>query len=198
MVTLCLDTSQHYLTIVLIKNNEVLGQYSEICLKKQSEYIFPELIKQCDLAHVSPNEITSVVVTRGPGSYTGVRIAMSIAKVFCTQKKIALYTLSTLQLYAGLNERCWVIMDARANRAYVAEYQKGKLVGEEKILAIDEIVKLVKEDKVNGEGSLIGKKDSYPDFGMAFIGLQDEWQKVEEIHHLVPVYLKSEESYLVK
>ena len=67
-------------------------------------------------------DIDSIVITEGPGSYTGVRIAMTIAKVFAATKKIDLYTISTLQLYAGNLNNTLVLLDARGNRVYSAAF----------------------------------------------------------------------------
>ncbi|MFV0380600.1 MAG: tRNA (adenosine(37)-N6)-threonylcarbamoyltransferase complex dimerization subunit type 1 TsaB [Anaerorhabdus sp.] len=197
MITLCMDTCQKYLVLVLIKDNEVIGKYSEVCLRKQSEFIFLRLIELCDSVNITAEDIDEIVITDGPGSYTGVRIAMTIAKVFCTQKSAKLYTLSSLLLYIGKNDG-YSILDARADRAYIAKYIKGTIDGEINILKLSDIKNIVNKSEVYGDGSLIGLNDKYCDFAESFLSLKEKWNLVKDIHSLTPKYLKEQDSYLVK
>ena len=64
---------------------------------------------------------------------------MSVAKVLCSSKNIPLSCISTLQLYAGLSEHAYVLLDARSKRAYFAHYHLGKLIGDEIVTTLDEI-----------------------------------------------------------
>lgn len=198
MITLCMDTSQQFLVLVLLKDYKIEAQSSTTCFKKQSETIFPELIRLCDSVSIQPEDIDEIVITKGPGSYTGVRIAMTIAKVFCTMKKIPCYTLGTLQLYSGKSDDCFVLLDARSKRAYFANYKSGQLIGDIAAYPIDEIQQKLDNRPVFGDTSLIGREDNYPDLAQSFLDLKDSWELVENIHCLVPEYLKSSEEYLVK
>ena len=108
-----MDTSHVYLVLALIKDDQLIAKYSAECWKKQSEEIFVRLIEMCEKVNVTPEMIDQICISKGPGSYTGVRIAMTVAKVFCAMKNVPLYTIGTLQLYAG-NRSCRVIMDARS------------------------------------------------------------------------------------
>ncbi|MDF9824477.1 tRNA threonylcarbamoyladenosine biosynthesis protein TsaB [Breznakia sp. PF5-3] len=194
MKTLCMDTSHRYLVLVLMENDEIKASKSMYAWKKQSETIFVELINLMEAVSWQPDDIDEVVITVGPGSYTGIRIAMSIAKVFCSSKKKTLYTISTLQLYAGL-DTCSVMLDARSNRVYYGKYQQGKCLAEG-IKTLDEI-KALSENMI-GDVSLIGKEDKNPDFVLNFKELRPYYKKVDNIHGLVPRYLKEESAYLVK
>lgn len=198
MITLCMDTSHKHLVLALIKDDVLLAGSMTECFKKQSEMMFPELTKLCESVNITPDDLGQIVVTSGPGSYTGVRIAMTVAKVFCTTRKIPCYTLNTLQLYSGNHENCCVLIDARSKRAYFGKFNHGKVIGELGVYPIDEIKGLISNDEVLGDGSLIGKEDHFIDLPKAFLDLKDHWSKVENIHLLVPEYLKSSDEYLVK
>ena len=125
MITLCMDTSHKFLAVSMIKDDQVIASVQEDCWKKQSEYIFPVITKMTEDNNIRPEDIDNVVITKGPGSFTGVRIAMTIAKVFCAMAGKQLYTLETLQLYAGKKD-CTVLLDARGKRAYTARFHDGK------------------------------------------------------------------------
>lgn len=95
MITLCMDTSHVFLALALIRDDTLIASVCEQCWKRQSEEIFPKLIAMCEDAGVTPDDISQVVISKGPGSYTGVRIAMTVAKVLCAMKNIPLYTVGT-------------------------------------------------------------------------------------------------------
>ncbi len=195
MITLCMDTSHVFLALSIIRDNEVIAKIQETCWKRQSEEIFPklqELLGSCDL---QPEDIEQIVVTKGPGSYTGVRIAMTVAKVFCAMKNIPIYTVGTLQLFAGMQDHVHVILDARGHRVYSAIYEKGNLVSE---LCVKDLDEVDLNDHFTGDLHLIGKEDEYPDLADSFLSLKPFWEKADNVHFVKPEYLKSTESYLVK
>ena len=196
MITLCMDTSHKFLAVSMIKDDQVIASVQEDCWKKQSEYIFPVITKMTEDNNIRPEDIDNVVITKGPGSFTGVRIAMTIAKVFCAMAGKPLYTLETLQLYAGKKD-CTVLLDARGKRAYTARFHDGKPLTETAAVPLNEI-ELSDEDIVIGDGHLAGLPDNYPDLAENFLALKNEWKAVENVHLLTPEYLKSTSDYMVK
>ncbi|MEA5017685.1 MAG: tRNA (adenosine(37)-N6)-threonylcarbamoyltransferase complex dimerization subunit type 1 TsaB [Erysipelotrichaceae bacterium] len=193
MLSLCLDTAHKYLVVGLIQDDKVIYRFMEECWKKQSEMIMPVIDKAFKDCGLKPTDIDEIVISVGPGSFTGVRIALTIAKVLGSVASIPIYTLSTLQLYAGL-EDALVLLDARSSRAYVGRYKD--FVGEDQILSIDQVKALVNDKiKIIGDGSLLGLTDHYPDIVSNFALLRPYYHKVENIHLLAPVYLKASSEY---
>lgn len=195
MLTLGMDTSSKYLVLVLMDENGVIDSVVKDCFKHQSEEIFPCLISMMERNNFSSEDITSIVVTEGPGSYTGVRIAMTIAKVFASLKNIPLYTIGTLQLFAG-TKNCRVVMDARGHRMYTALLDHGEYIKAPHVLPVDEYTN--ENIEIVGDGSLVGQADTIPDFASNFFDLKNKWLKAENIDLVTPEYLKSSEAYLTK
>lgn len=200
MKTLCMDSAHKNLVLVLLENDDIKASCSLLCWKKQSEAIFPELIKLMDSVGWNSDDLEAVYITDGPGSYTGVRIAMTIAKVLCTTKNLPLYCLSTLQLYAGLQEQAFVMLDARSQRAYCALLHLGSFMEEETIETLDEITKRVAQNDwtLLGDCELIGKESGAVDFVKNFKEMRKFARRVDNIHTLTPRYLKEQDAYLVK
>ena len=199
MITLCMDTSQTFLVLALLKEDQVLASVQETCWKRQSEELFPQLIRLMDENGVKTEDLSEIVITSGPGSYTGVRIAMTVAKVFAAMKDIPLYTLGSLQLIAGMEPHVHVLMDARGHRAYHAVYNGGKAVSGPQAEDVDDLRDFIQESEtVLGEGHLIGREDIWPDLAQNFLLLKPEWKPAENVHLLTPDYLKPAEAYLVK
>lgn len=193
MITLCMDTSHTWLVIGLIKDDQVIGKVQEKCWKKQSEELFPRLTALMDECHLQPENIDQIVISKGPGSYTGVRIAMTVAKVFCAMADKPIYTVSTLLLYAG-KKNCRVVTDARGKRVYTCLFFDGKALEEERSVEIENLE--IGDVNIVGDGALVGRQDEWPDIVDNFLELKDEWEKHDNVHLVVPEYLKSSASYL--
>lgn len=193
MITLCMDTSHTWLVIGLIKDDQVIGKVQEKCWKKQSEELFPRLTALMNDCHLQPEDIDQIVISKGPGSYTGVRIAMTVAKVFCAMADKPIYTVSTSLLYAG-KKNCRVVTDARGKRVYTCLFFDGKALEEERAVEIENLE--IGDVNIVGDGALVGRQDEWPDIVDNFLELKDEWEKHDNVHLVVPEYLKSSASYL--
>lgn len=197
MITLCMDTSSRYLVLGLIRDHKLIASVQEECWKRQSEEIFPRLMEMTEKCGVGPEDIGSIVITEGPGSYTGVRIAMTVAKVFCVMGNIPLYTIGTLQLFAG-KEHARTVLDARGGRVYTAVIENGRYTEKPNIRYAKDLENADPDLKVIGDGDLVGREKFYPDLAENFVALEDCWVKAENTNLVKPEYLKSSESYLVR
>ena len=144
MISLCMDSAYKALVLGLYKDGTLIDGVSIEAFKKQSETIFVELNQLFEKTGLDYKDVDEVIITDGPGSYTGIRIAMTIAKVFCTQMHKTLKCISTMQLFAGMDESANVILDARSKRAYVAHLEKGVAVGKTQILEVDQLEEFIK------------------------------------------------------
>lgn len=193
MLTLCIDTAYKYLSCALIDDDEILASITTQCFKRQSEELFSVLKEIFDEAQVEKDAIDSICISEGPGSYTGTRIAMTLAKTIGEVLPCDVYTISALRLYASGNPKTMVIMNARADRAYVGVFNNNEVIVEDHV----EFVKDINPMSYNlvGDASLLNGVDNYPDIGEAFFNTKSVWKKVDNIAYLVPKYLKESESY---
>ena len=187
MKVLGLDTSNKFVIINLMENNKVVHHIKLEVYRNASELTNQEIDQAFKAIGWKAKDLDAVVTTRGPGSFTGIRIGMSIAKVICTTFDIPLYSLSSLNYYAGLNDTS-VILDARSKKVYYGEYTQGKTIVEE-MITIDE---LASKDYNNiiGELSVIDQEDSFEDLKNNFIDLKPFW-KEESYFDAQPEYIKS-------
>lgn len=199
MISLCMDSAYKQLVLGLYKDQELLAGISLEAFKKQSETIFVELNRLLKETGLDYKDMDRVIITKGPGSYTGIRIAMTIAKVLCSQMHKDLYTISTMQLYAGIEKQANVILDARSQRAYVAHVENGQIQGNTQILTLDEVKEFIETNTgiLLGDADLMGQDVQKVNFLKNFIELEPYYEKVENIHALVPDYLKESDSYKV-
>ena len=95
---LLLDSSNTSLTVALGNKDSLIDEISYEAWQTQSEHMIPEINNLLDKHSVSRNDIIGVMVSIGPGSYTGVRIALTIAKVIALALKVNVYPVSALQI----------------------------------------------------------------------------------------------------
>jgi tRNA threonylcarbamoyladenosine biosynthesis protein TsaB len=196
MKTLALDTSHSFLTIALIENDVLVQSIQTPAFKTQSETIMVEIDRLFKLAGWKSNDLKALVLTDGPGSYTGLRISMTVAKVLGLVQGIQLYTMSSLQLLSGTLPEVYAVMDARAKRVYLGHYRFGIAVEEDTAILIEEAQKLEAPQAIFvGDASLINKEATLVNCPQHFIDLKDHWIKVENVHTLTPRYLKETEDY---
>lgn len=196
MYTVGIDTSQNFLLLALLEDGKLIDSVQKDCLKQQSELLLPELDSLLTKHGLKALDVDQWVITKGPGSYTGVRIAMTLAKVMGSIANREVYTLSTLQLYAGLQE-CYVIMDARAKRVYVGKYKDGKAVMDDTIYPNEQMLQIINSgEPVVGDLHVFGLPDKYEHLANNFVLLKEQWEKVDNIDLLTPTYLKSNAEYM--
>ena len=188
-----IDTAYKHLSLVLIKDGKVIASYSELAFKKQSEEIFVRLDYLFKKHNLNKKELKAIYLSIGPGSYTGLRIALTLAKVLAQLNNLELYTIDTLRLYSANKENTMVIMDARANRAYAAIFDQDKIIKPTTILNINDL----KTENYNlvGDLSLIGLDDFYYDMPSCFLNNLKNFTKVTSISSLTPNYFKTEKDY---
>lgn len=198
MKTLMMDTAWKNLVVALFEDGKLVAGTCHEAFKKQSEQLFVELKKLLERAGWSLKDLDEVIITDGPGSYTGLRIAMTAAKILATQQPLQLRTISTLQLYAGTGGSANVLLDARGGRVYAGHVEDGFLTWSG-ILPVESVPAFLEEHPgiLYGEGELAGLKSEPSDFLGHAADLLKIACPVENVHALVPRYMKESDSYRV-
>ncbi|MDR1697915.1 MAG: tRNA (adenosine(37)-N6)-threonylcarbamoyltransferase complex dimerization subunit type 1 TsaB [Erysipelotrichaceae bacterium] len=150
MYTLCLDSSNDYLLIELYQDNVLLARKFEVVHHEQSTRLVSEINEMLEHNNLNATLIKRIVVTVGPGSYTGIRIGLTVAKVFGTVKNLEVMLISSFALYsATLHGRVHVIFNARAHRSYYALYENGTLLQPETVIYNSDLKVLVKQNALD-------------------------------------------------
>ena len=125
MVTLLLDSSNTALAVGIEKDGQLIGYTSYEAWQQQSEHMIPEIDKLMENLHVNRQDIGGIICSIGPGSYTGVRIAVVIAKMIGAMNNIKVYEFSTLSLIASsVDTESYPLIDARRGNAYLSHFDK--------------------------------------------------------------------------
>ena len=133
MVVLFIDTCNKELAVGLSKDDKLIYKKEYDAFKRQSEVLAKEIVECFKACNVEAKDIDKVVVTNGPGSYTGIRIGLTFAKVFTSVLNKELVLVSSLRALAGNKENTISLIDARSKRAYYGVYNKGKCLKEDTV-----------------------------------------------------------------
>ena len=198
MLSLILDSANKELGVALAQDGTLLDEIRYEAWQRQSELMIPEIENIFKKNNVNPKEISEILVTKGPGSYTGVRIALTIAKVYGYALNIPVYAFSSLEVLADLEKPSICLINARSNRSYFAVYEKGNALVNDQVLTNDEVIKYVNEHKdyvICGETSYLDLVSENSDVLKNMFALKNDSYKVENILKLKAVYLKDENDY---
>lgn len=141
MKLLAIDSSNKVMGVAVSENGKVLGEFLTNLKKNHSTRLMPAIEMLMNEVNMHPDQLEKIVVAYGPGSYTGVRIGVSIAKAMAWSLAIPLVGVSSLEVLAqnGRYFSGWIVplFDARRGRVYTGLYEGGR--GE---------VRRVKQDRI--------------------------------------------------
>lgn len=192
MYQLLLDSSNIYLAVGLAKEGKVVDSIFYNAWQRQSEVMVNEIDNILKRNKVDKKELDAVVVGIGPGSYTGVRIGVTIAKTIAYALKIKVYAKSSLSLLRCGNEPTICLFNARSGRSYFAVYQGKKILEKECVIPNEEVISYIEKHpdyKIAGDTTQIGKESEELNF-IANLADFSEDELVNNIFALNPIYLK--------
>ena len=153
MLVLSVDSSSSTATCALVKDDEILGEIN-LNNKKQHSVILMDLIDTLLKEYnIEINSLDGFIISRGPGSFTGLRIGMATLKGLAFGSNKPLTSVSTLDALAynviSFNGIICPIMDALRENVYTCLYksENNSLISliEENCLSISELVDILKE-----------------------------------------------------
>ena len=183
MINLFIDTSNDELIVAVLEDDKLLSKKTKNCKNEHSVYTvkyIDEILKELKL---NPNDIDNILVVNGPGSFTGLRIGVSIAKTYAYLLKKNVYQISSLRALALSIDNNIVIsiIDAKKNKYYVGIYDMfDNGVTYETFTTKEDVLEKIKKYK---DAKLISNKEfSIDEYNV---------KKVElDIENIARVYLK--------
>ncbi len=195
MYTILMDTSNQQLMIGIADNHEILASEQIKALKQQSEIAIPHLGKLMEQVGIDFDQVDTMVITQGPGSYTGVRIAMTIAKTLAATMPIRLKAISSLEMLS-YDKKAISLIDARGKKAYVGIYNHGEIVLEDCLMEVKDLPDLMNQYpdyEIAGDRFLVDLEEQEIDLCKALYGCSKHHDYVEYPSLLVPHYIKDVE-----
>jgi tRNA threonylcarbamoyladenosine biosynthesis protein TsaB len=101
---LAIDTATHLAALALLDMQGVRGAVTWQTQQNHTVELLPNIVALLKQADVTTNDLQAIAVAIGPGSYTGLRIGLSVAKGFCFAHNAALIGIPTLDISAHAYE----------------------------------------------------------------------------------------------
>jgi len=141
MKLLAFDTCLDKTYITLSDNDKIIN--SKIILSDgenyHSAYLISTIVKVLKESGMTPNDIDMIATDIGPGSFTGIRACVTVARVLAQQLNIKAVGVSSLEILSNiLGDNDLVALDARKNKAYIYD---GEIKGAIELEKVDELVK---------------------------------------------------------
>ena len=201
MRVLYIDTSSDYLYSGIVVNDKLVSEVKEKYEKDLSKEALPRIIELFDKANITPKDIDKIIVVNGPGSFTGIRIGITIAKTIAWALNINITPISGLTAMAiscNTNTYKMPLIDARRGYVYGAIYDKdnNKVIEDSHIYLQDLLDKskdLDIEVITNNDLNVSIKKESYDPDVLKIVKYYENSDGINP--HLVnPIYLKKTEA----
>ncbi len=193
MATLLLDSSNTSLSVGFESEGKLIGYSSFEAWQVQSEYMVPEIDKLMTKLGITRRDISGVVTAIGPGSYTGVRISLTIAKIVALACECPIYPVSSLRVLKNGNLPSICLINARSGRSYFGVYEGEKVIISDTIKTNDEVLEYIKnnsEYKVCGNAKYLGYENADNNICLQMISLLNVLEPAENDLAVKPVYLK--------
>jgi len=220
MKTLAIDTANQALGVALFQDGQIIGEYITNLKKNHSVRLMPAIHQLMEDTGSSPGALEKIVVSKGPGSYTGVRIGLSTAKTLAWALDIPIIGVSSLEVlsYQGrfFSGLICPFFDARRNNVFSGLYRWEKesmtLYFEEQNVAMEEWLYQLKEmgerilflspDIIQYKEqieAIMGDMASIPEgpyhiANPSHVALAGTFKEPDETHALTPNYLRLAEA----
>ncbi len=128
MKTFYLDTSSSYLFAGISVDKKIKNEVKLKLDKELSSFTLPQIKELFTSCNMDPKDIDKIMVVNGPGSFTGIRIGVTIAKIYAYSMKKKIVPLSSLKAMAILKDTSYdyivPMIDARRGYVFGAIYDK--------------------------------------------------------------------------
>ena len=150
-----IETSSLVSSVALMDETNLIGELTIQAGLTHSEQLIPHIDMLLRASQVKKNELKGIIVSIGPGSFTGLRIGMGTAKAMAYALQIPLYGVMTMDSLAHnvsyTNRTICTVIDAQKKHVYAGlyRYENNELVCKEEpfVIAASDLLEKFRETK---------------------------------------------------
>jgi tRNA threonylcarbamoyl adenosine modification protein YeaZ len=161
MKVLGIETSTDQGSVALVEDEKILGELLWNLPRSHSQKLIPSIEALLRIVGIDLKEIEAICVGLGPGSFTGLRVGLSVAKglAFTLGAKIVgIPSFDALAWDFKESDSLCILSDAKRGLLFFGFYQKGKRIGDLKALRPEEVLSFLKDKKkvtLMGDGAFL-------------------------------------------
>ncbi|MCX5667224.1 MAG: tRNA (adenosine(37)-N6)-threonylcarbamoyltransferase complex dimerization subunit type 1 TsaB [Candidatus Omnitrophica bacterium] len=157
MIILAIDTSTDYLSLAILKDGRLIVKFHKRADRRHSILLVPTIEKLIKKAKLNIGKIDCFAISIGPGSFTGLRIGVTVVKGLAYALKKRIVAVPTLDVIAE-NAKSFKgvvcpVLDARKNKVYACLYKSDgkslKRLSKYLLLPVADLLKKIKAMRYN-------------------------------------------------
>ena len=202
---LYIDTSSNYLYAGIVKEGKLQAEIKKEYGHQLSQEALPEIVSMFESTGIVPKDITKIIVVNGPGSFTGIRIGITIAKVYAWSLNIPITTITSLEAMAITSKNDLIrvpIIDARRGYCYATIVDENdNFILEPAYITYENLKKELEEIKnykiiTNDQDKVEVTAKTWESYNPDIVKIVDKYKNKEELnpHAVNPNYLKLTEA----
>lgn len=131
MYKLFISTYSELITIGLFKDNTLIMQKEKESEKSHSIYLVPMIDEILKGNNIECQDLSEILVVNGPGSFTGIRLGVTVAKTLAYTLNIPIKTISSIEaISASIKDDNKIITISDTKGKYLGIFENNKLVNE--------------------------------------------------------------------
>ena len=150
MKVLAFDTSSKALSVAILDGENLLADVTVNIKKNHSINLMPAIDFLMKAVDLKPTDLDRISVAQGPGSYTGLRVAVATAKTLAYTLNIELVGVSSLYALAAVADFDGLVVpviDARRNNVYAGFYKDGQSLKDDQHMNFADVLEAVKDEE---------------------------------------------------
>ena len=125
---LSIDTSTRHASVGLFKNGQILQEINWFSQKNHSVELIPNIKKLFDESEEKQSQLNCIFVVNGPGSFSAIRVGVSVAKAMSSALSISLIAVNSLEVefepFKSHIQSLWAVIPAGKQKYYVGHPPK--------------------------------------------------------------------------
>ncbi|MBE0701121.1 MAG: tRNA (adenosine(37)-N6)-threonylcarbamoyltransferase complex dimerization subunit type 1 TsaB [Acholeplasmataceae bacterium] len=189
MKSLLFDVSTSVMYVAYAKQGMLVDFSIRLAKRDHAKYLVDRIDQLLQRNRVKLDDINEIIIGIGPGSYTGLRIAVMVGKMLAYTKKIPLKTVSSLFfMTSGYEGKVAAMIDARRGQVFSAVYENGNILIQDELRLLSDLT----EEKIYQNAQTIFIDESH--YEVSPKKIMEKAVLVEDVHQLIPNYLRKTEA----
>ena len=129
ILAICAALNNSYFAIKY--NNNIISEIIKSDENYHSLYLISKIKETCKINNIELKNLDAICVNCGPGSFTGIRVAMSIAKVIAGELNLPLIGLNSSEILLSAFDKEILLMDARRDMFFIGTKENIELIAKD-------------------------------------------------------------------
>lgn len=136
ILAICAALNNSYLAIKY--EDKIIDEIIKSDENYHSLYLISKIKDLCNKNNIALGKLDAITVNCGPGSFTGIRVALSIAKIMAGELNLPLIGLNTAEILLNVFKKDFLLMDARRDMYFLGTKENIDLIYKDKLPDLDE------------------------------------------------------------